>query len=280
MRGNDKRSFTYEESSIHEGLKGWQMLFGMICFQHDALGHVEYKVPGWVLDDVLGHGAFCSAFQAHRNSESQQSKVVLKIFEDEEHGIREANLLLRLKNALVQHVPVPIESCLINGFFYLAVTPIGRMVSPLAGGECTWRKHWIQLLDALHAAHDLDVAHRDVKPSNIFVDGNGDIILNDWGSASQLGERVPFEGTVGFCDQPDADMTHVPTAAADLIALVKTVHCMFTGRHPPPSYEDADLFWSIRFGFGDDDTVWGKCWRAASKTKYDCLKRRLQRISL
>ena len=42
------------------------------------------------------------------------------------------------------------------------------------------------LLDALEALHDQQFAHRDVKPSNIFIRQNGSPVLLDFGSARQI----------------------------------------------------------------------------------------------
>ena len=42
------------------------------------------------------------------------------------------------------------------------------------------------LLDALESLHDQQFAHRDVKPSNIFIRHNGSPVLLDFGSARQI----------------------------------------------------------------------------------------------
>ena len=45
-------------------------------------------------------------------------------------------------------------------------------------------KWGLQLLDILVQAHELDIAHRDIKPGNILVtnDGKFDVLLVDWNS--------------------------------------------------------------------------------------------------
>lgn len=69
-------------------------------------------------------------------------------------------------------------------------------------GAGSWRKTCGLLLQAargLAHAHERNVLHRDVKPTNIFVGAHGDAHLADWGLALVLGPATPS----------DSDATHV-----------------------------------------------------------------------
>ena len=53
---------------------------------------------------------------------------------------------------------------------------------------------------ALHSAHNAHVIHRDVKPSNIMVDTNGDPVIVDFGLARDVEDEAPsLTATGSFC---------------------------------------------------------------------------------
>ena len=118
--------------------------------------------------------------------------------------------------------------------FVLAVTPIGQIILPIVGGGHTHGGHWIVLADVLQRAHEMGIAHCDVKPDNIFLH-DGDVILSDWGSSCRLGERVPFVGTLAYSvEPPGEDGRHIPSASSYLKSLVRSVYSMLTMRPCDP----------------------------------------------
>lgn len=49
-----------------------------------------------------------------------------------------------------------------------------------------------QLASTLHAAHEIGLVHRDVKPSNILVGKDDFSYLIDFGNARAAGESMPM----------------------------------------------------------------------------------------
>jgi formylglycine-generating enzyme required for sulfatase activity len=81
-----------------------------------------------------------------------------------------------------------IASEYIEGRVLSAVMIEGRKKKKLtpAASAATWIR---QLADALAYAHSQGIVHRDVKPDNILIDGQGQPLLMDFGLAKVLGDQ-------------------------------------------------------------------------------------------
>ncbi|MBI1913963.1 MAG: protein kinase [Planctomycetes bacterium] len=100
---------------------------------------------------------------------------------------------------------------------------------------CDWVR---QASQGLQAAHDLHVVHRDVKPSNLLVDGHGHIKLVDFGLVrqfcSQLTDPRALLGSIEFMAP---EQSYDPSAVgpeADIYGLGSTLFWLLTGEAPYP----------------------------------------------
>jgi serine/threonine-protein kinase len=93
-----------------------------------------------------------------------------------------------------------------------------------------------QAADALHAAHEKGVVHRDVKPGNLLVRPNGTLVLTDFGiarsaGAAQLTAAGSVLGTATYIS-PEQAMGEQATALSDIYALGVVAYQCLAGRRP------------------------------------------------
>ena len=89
---------------------------------------------------------------------------------------------------------------------------------------------------ALDAAHDHGVVHRDVKPGNLLLAGDGTVRVADFGVASAAGlDSLTMTGTIlgtaGYL-APEQARGEPTTPATDLYALAVVAFELLTGQRP------------------------------------------------
>ena len=102
----------------------------------------------------------------------------------------------------------------------------------------------IQMADALAHAHAREVIHRDVKPSNILLDAEGNAYLADFGiaqiaGATRLTTQQVQLGTTEYM-APELAVGKPASPASDVYALAVTLYEALAGR-PPYVGEDPQL---------------------------------------
>src|SRR5256885_2444906 len=93
-----------------------------------------------------------------------------------------------------------------------------------------------QAADALHAAHEKGIVHRDVKPGNLLVRPNGTLVLTDFGIArsamvGQLTQAGSVLGTASYIS-PEQASGAVATPLSDVYALEVVAYQCLSGRRP------------------------------------------------
>jgi eukaryotic-like serine/threonine-protein kinase len=102
----------------------------------------------------------------------------------------------------------------------------------------------LEVIEGLQEAHRLGVIHRDVKPSNCFVDGEGRIKIGDFGLAKSLtaGQDLTksgsFLGTVLYASREQIKAERVDQQT-DIYSVAATLYFLLTGRAPFQSRDAA-----------------------------------------
>lgn len=94
----------------------------------------------------------------------------------------------------------------------------------------------LAVVEALRAAHDIGVWHRDVKPANILLGHDGRIVLTDFGIAAVSGTETltrtgELVGSLAYL-APERLRGGDAGAAGDLWSLGVTLYRAVEGRHP------------------------------------------------
>lgn len=127
---------------------------------------------------------------------------------------------------------------------YVDGDPLSRLISdrgPQSSDQA--RRLLAPVADALAAAHDLGIVHRDVKPSNILVGRDGTVKLSDFGIArgahdATLTVTNSITGSPAYL-APEVATGGRATPASDVWAFGATLFHTLAG-HPPYHQEDAD----------------------------------------
>ncbi len=96
----------------------------------------------------------------------------------------------------------------------------------------SWAIQLCDVLSYLHAHKPDPVIFRDMKPSNVMINHNGDVILVDFGIAKtfQSGQKGTMIGTEGY--SPPEQYRGEASPLADIYSLGATLHHAITRRDP------------------------------------------------
>ncbi len=212
------------------------------------LGHYE-------IGDPIGHGGMGAVYRA-RDTRLDRD-VAVKVLRDRLAADPDARARFEREAKAVAALSHPnilaIYDFGIAGDVPYSVTELlegETLRARLAAGPLPWRtavEVGAAIADGLAAAHARGIVHRDVKPENVFLTGDGRVKLLDFGLARAVGSSArprPSEsptaietqagtvlGTMGYMAPEQVTGTTVE-AAADVFALGCVLYEMVTGGRP------------------------------------------------
>jgi eukaryotic-like serine/threonine-protein kinase len=200
----------------------------------------------------IGQGGMGSVWLARRNDGRFERQVALKFLniallgkEGEDRFKREGKILALLAHP---HIAELIDAGVTTtGQPYLVLEYVdGDQIDHYCDQrhlDLQARIHlFLQVLDAVAAAHANLIVHRDLKPSNVLVRKDGDVKLLDFGIAKLIeAENNPRQQTAFTIGgtaltpeyaAPEQLKGEAITVSTDVYALGVLLYLLLTGRHP------------------------------------------------
>ena len=226
-----------------------------------ALPAAGHRLGPWTIEAPLGEGGMASVWLARRSDGRHDGQAAIKLMHGRLHGTqasqrfeREGRILARLEHP---HIARLLDAGVAsdghngdNGQPYLVLElvrgePIDRWCDERhLDIECRLRL-FVDVVQAVAAAHAQLVVHRDIKPGNVMVDGQGQVKLLDFGIARLLDEgeegAAPPAAAITRTGQraytpawaaPEQMRGESVSIATDVWALGVLLCQLLTGRHP------------------------------------------------
>jgi tRNA A-37 threonylcarbamoyl transferase component Bud32 len=200
----------------------------------------------YVLSGLLGTGGMAEVFLAHDRILGRD--LALKVLR--EHHAKDALFVGRFRTeaqsaAALNHpnvVQVYDQGRSEDGRYYIAMehVPGGTLMDridrtgPLDPGEAA--RLASQVAEALGAAHERGMVHRDIKPQNVLLDAAGEVKVADFGialaaSSTSISRTNQVFGTARYMS-PEQAMAEVVGPQSDLYSLGVVLYEMLTGTAP------------------------------------------------
>jgi beta-lactam-binding protein with PASTA domain len=194
----------------------------------------------------LGSGGMADVYLAHDNilDRDVALKVMSTRYASDEEFVerfkREAQSAAALSHPNIVSIFDRGESE--DGTYYIAMeylpggTLKDRIMSKGALPARTAAAVALQIAEALRAAHERGVIHRDIKPHNILITDSGDVKVTDFGiaraaSSSTMTRTGSILGTAHYIS-PEQAMGEPVGPASDLYSLGVVLYEMLTGELP------------------------------------------------
>src|SRR6266566_2228333 len=195
------------------------------------------------LDKLIGEGGFASVFLATDLELGRQ--VAIKVLEA--NWVKDKELLTRFRNEARAVATLDHPNILqIYDFGVVKSTPYivmpyisgGTLADRMKQGPFTLDEigfYLDQIGSALDYAHERGIVHRDVKPSNLLMRPNGQLVLMDFGLAKilqnpALPEQTAIVGTVAY--MAPEQYYGLVRAASDIYMLGVLLYQMLAGKLP------------------------------------------------
>lgn len=200
---------------------------------------------GYQYKQLLGQGSFSSVLLAHSNKYKQDFAIKRAI--KHKISVYEYNTLVSLHHPNIIRLYDAFEDE-DNHYLVMDYCPNGTVRQKINLPYENFMYYAKQMIEALVYCHASNIAHRDIKPDNIFIDQYDKIKLADFGLARQFEDDTKSNekcGSLIFVPPEMLQCQSVCPFKADIWALGITFFFMATGNYPFRSNSREELKKSI-----------------------------------
>ena len=208
------------------------------------------QIPGYTIEGIAGEGGMGFVYKATHNETNRvvaikvvtsRKKNRLDQFRQESRiiaGLEHPHILPVYHYGEVDNYPYLVMRYITDGLSLAdKIREYGAIDMDTAIG-------WIaKMADALDFAHAQGIIHKDVKPSNMLIDSNGNVYLSDFGLAFFINSDTQSGiGSAAYVSPEQAKSKSIDTRA-DIYALAVSLFELVTGKPPynGESYVDVML---------------------------------------
>ncbi|MBN8727086.1 MAG: protein kinase [Xanthomonadales bacterium] len=206
-----------------------------------ATGPVAIALPSggrigpFELVDILGQGGFATVYRGVREVEGVRQEVAIKLLHCGLHSADSQRQFRREQRALAQlrhpHIARLVEGGITGaGLPYIALELVEgeRITDHVRRARCGLEARlelFLNVCEAVEAAHRALIVHRDLKPANVLVTTDGHVKLLDFGIAKLLDEveedatRTGHQPFTPAYAAPEQRLGTQVTTATDVYAL-------------------------------------------------------------
>ncbi len=199
----------------------------------------------YLLTGQLGRGGFGTVYSGRDLTGA--GEVAVKVFSRTEgfapRAAREARTALKLDHPCVHQVLGVEEDA--DHAYLISRLVVGQRFDRSGLGDQEAVRAIAAVCDALAHAHERNVIHRDVKPSNILIADDGSVVLTDFGIARERDARdqtmdEKVLGTLSYM-APEQARGEQATGKTDVWAAALTLYECLSGSNPFRTKSLSDL---------------------------------------
>jgi hypothetical protein len=213
------------------------------------------EIGPYRIERLVGTGGMARVYLAVRRDEERGERLALKILagrhdrdaEFYKRFTREVNICRALQHPHIVHL---LDWGEISGYLYLVLEFIdGESLAERMGKErisldCAVK--WLrEISEALYYAHSSGIIHRDIKPGNIMISGDGRARLMDFGIARRTDLPILTQSGQGLGTPAYASPEQIRGGRidwrADYYSLGIMAYELLSGRHPFPGVTGMEL---------------------------------------